>query len=516
LLSKSQLPVHVQKLSVQGLRAGRARLTVDGVAVSANVVELLPFDVRGPVDLARSHASLSRVLPVELAGGRADEDALRWVVIGPNEALPRALDFDSLTPDGRVLDELRGVELNPVECPPGRGSELRCAETPLIRAVTDEVDRDHPAVRSRSVRAEIGGRIAVSIGGERVVSLRVGGPRVSAMGALGRYRAALRLHVVRAVPGGPWPIGRDATEARALVEAELTTAGAMWGQCGIHFGNRAEIELVDPPGPHLLAVGCQDALPASGGQVRFRVNEQNVAYSTVAGQTPSEVATALARKLEDAGLRASVSGNARTALGALRTADVLVRNPDGTPARVTPQLSVPVSSDATLSVCIGEVDLTRGLSHFTDFDAMAGTVAERTLSKAFEDGDPATIEVFIIPRFARTGRIGESFIRTDGSSVRNAVILDRTGMQARTRSFALAHELGHIWLDVAGHPDDFGVDTTTELMDADASDDTIFGPRRLSVRDCERAIRQSGPRAAVPLLRDWPLFALPGASGPRR
>jgi hypothetical protein len=146
---------------------------------------------------------------------------------------------------------------------------------------------------------------------------------------------------------------------------------------------------------------------------------------------------------------------------------------------------------------------------------MAGTIAERTLIKAFEDGDPATIEVFIIPRFARTGRIGESFIRTDGSSVRNAVILDRTGMQARTRSFALAHELGHIWLDVAGHPDDFGVDTTTELMDADASDDTIFGPRRLSVRDCERAIRQSGPRAAVPLLKDWPLFALPGASGPR-
>jgi hypothetical protein len=44
-------------------------------------------------------------------------------------------------------------------------------------------------------------------------------------------------------------------------------------------------------------------------------------------------------------------------------------------------------------------------------------------------------------------------------------------------------------------------------MDADAADPTIFGPRRLSVAECERAIVQSGPGAPVPLLQDWPLRA---------
>jgi hypothetical protein len=42
-------------------------------------------------------------------------------------------------------------------------------------------------------------------------------------------------------------------------------------------------------------------------------------------------------------------------------------------------------------------------------------------------------------------------------------------------------------------------------MDADVADATIFGPRRLSVSDCERAVAQSGPAALVPLLTPVPL-----------
>jgi len=57
-----------------------------------------------------------------------------------------------------------------------------------------------------------------------------------------------------------------------------------------------------------------------------------------------------------------------------------------------------------------------------------------------------------------------------------------------------------------GHPDDFGVDQPWMLMDADATDGTIFGPRRLSVDDCERALRESGPQALIPLLEPWPLY----------
>ncbi len=56
-----------------------------------------------------------------------------------------------------------------------------------------------------------------------------------------------------------------------------------------------------------------------------------------------------------------------------------------------------------------------------------------------------------------------------------------------------------------GHPDDYGVDQPASLMDADAADSTIFGPRRLSVDECVRALRESGPTAPVPLLEPWPM-----------
>ena len=75
-------------------------------------------------------------------------------------------------------------------------------------------------------------------------------------------------------------------------------------------------------------------------------------------------------------------------------------------------------------------------------------------------------------------------------------------------SFALSHELGHVLLDDPGHPDDFGADTPTRLMDADAANGSAYGPRRLLVSECVRAIRQSGPAAPVPLLTPWPLAPL--------
>jgi hypothetical protein len=164
-----------------------------------------------------------------------------------------------------------------------------------------------------------------------------------------------------------------------------------------------------------------------------------------------------------------------------------------------------LSSDPSLSVCLGELDLADGLNHFTDFTATAGTIEERTLVKAFDDGDPTTVEVFVVPAFARSTRIGESFISADGSSIRNVVIIDRSGVHSRTRSYTLAHEIGHIFLDMPGHPDDYGVDRPDLLMDSDAADASIFGPRRLLLEDCERALLQSGPSAPVPLLQPWPL-----------
>jgi hypothetical protein len=182
-----------------------------------------------------------------------------------------------------------------------------------------------------------------------------------------------------------------------------------------------------------------------------------------------------------------------------------VRRRDGQFAVLEPPEGGRISSDATMTACIGGVDLSDGLDHFIDVDAPAGTVEERALVKAFDDGDPSTIKVFMIPSFAGGGRIGESFIYADRSSVRNVVIEDRAGIRADRASFALAHELGHILLDMPGHPDDFGVDVPTLLMDSDAADPSAFGPRRLTLADCARAYRQSGPGASTPLLSVWPL-----------
>src|SRR6185295_7071711 len=84
---------------------------------------------------------------------------------------------------------------------------------------------------------------------------------------------------------------------------------------------------------------------------------------------------------------------------------------------------------------------------FVDVDAPAGTVEERALVKAFEDGDPSTIKVFMIPAFAGGGRIGESFIYADRSSVRNVVIEDRAGMRPVRR---LSGRGGRRWRSVRG------------------------------------------------------------------
>jgi hypothetical protein len=83
------------------------------------------------------------------------------------------------------------------------------------------------------------------------------------------------------------------------------------------------------------------------------------------------------------------------------------------------------------------------------------------------------------------------------------VLEDRGGFRADRASFTLAHEVGHVLLDQPGHPDDYGTDTPTRLMDADAANPTAFGPRRLALEECDRALRQSGPGAPSGILRPW-------------
>jgi hypothetical protein len=345
------------------------------------------------------------------------------------------------------------------------------------------------------------------VDGRKAQSVRVGGPRVTAVGPIERLRATLRVHVMRSSREGMPAIGGDASGAKEIARLELERAARLWGQCGIQSGPPSEIDIAvhDPPPPYLLAVGCQSGLPASGGEIRLSVGGRRVHVATRPGETPLEVAGSLSRAIERAGLVGAVSANPRAESFPLPTADVLVQRRDGQLMDVSADGVAPLSSDPSLPVCVGVVDLADGLEHFSNIDASAGTIEERALIKAFEDRDPTTIDVFVVPAFSGSGRIGESFIDGPGASIQNVVIVDRAAIRLGARSFALAHELGHVLLDLAGHPDDFGVDSPSLLMDADATDASIFGPRRLTIADCERALRQSGTNAATPLLRPWPM-----------
>jgi hypothetical protein len=236
----------------------------------------------------------------------------------------------------------------------------------------------------------------------------------------------------------------------------------------------------------------------------LKIEGKPVTFTTKKGWSTRQAALELQRAADGAGFRTALSENARIAPGATPSVDVIVRRADNQLASV----QLVSSNDPTLSVHVGSVDLTDGLQHFGDVDSVAGTLEERALVKSVDDGDPHTIEVIVVPFFAGGGRIGESFITSDGSSMRNVVIIDRAGVRARRTSLTLAHELGHVILDEPGHPDDYGIDTPTLLMDSDASDASPFGPRRLTTEECAKAVRQSGPSSRVPLLREWKLTPL--------
>jgi hypothetical protein len=478
---------------------------------AAAEVQLSVVDAWGKgVDRQRSHASIERTPPERTAedptpGISGDPDAIRFVLSGPIAELPAAVRVTSRNVADTEVDRLE-VTLAAGPCPAGLGPA--CRATPLLRVVSDDIDRNHPLVKDRSVRADVGGTLSVGPpGGRSLGAIRVGGPRMTPVGPISRLRGKLRIIVVRHRPKGAAPFGTDDESAKTLARRQLGLANALWGQCGISFGEEsdADIRIVDPPPTYLLALGCDVGLPSSGGEIRVRIDGRDVRTELKPRMPPRAAARMVTRAIEQAGFSARISENARIEPGADRTADILVRRRDGQFAVVERPLDGRITTDATMTACIGGVDLTDGLDHFVDVDAPAGTVEERALVKAFDDGDPSTIKVFMIPSFAGGGRIGESFIYADRSSVRNVVIEDRAGVRADRASFALAHELGHILLDMPGHPDDYGVDLPTLLMDSDAADPSAFGPRRITINECARAFRQSGPRAPVPLLSVWPL-----------
>ena len=509
---------------------GRFDLDIMGARHLLSAVEVKALDGRGrEVDLARSHASIERTPPqatlVDPVDSDVDVDALSYLVIGSADDLPARVTFTSVpAPSAKyssakvspVLDVLRNVPLASAVCPEGTKADLVCATTPPIRAVMDDLDRRHPLSADRSIKVELGGSVSVGLDDKPAgVLVRVGGPRETSVGPIDRFRARLRVKLLRLGVGGPPPIGNNDADAVERVRDEIGHANMIWGSCGIGFGppELADVKLVDPPPPHLLSVGCDAGVPASGGSVRFEADGRLFEVPIEPGTKPEGAARVVARTLEKAGFHVAISEGAPISAATYAATDLVIRKRNGDAATITPPRAAggllapaPLSTDATLSVCIGRVDSADGLTHFTDANAIAGTLEERALIKAFDDGDPATIEVYVVPSFGGDSRIGESFIFADGGAIKDVIIEDRAGLRANRASFTLAHEIGHVLLDQPGHPDDFGIDTPTRLMDADAVNASAFGPRRLDISECERAIRQSGPGSTPRLLAYDPLL----------
>jgi len=456
----------------------------------------------------RDHVAISRELPTNAAGA-SEGEAVRLVFVGFASA-PRQVRISTRRSGGQLLDTLSEPKLTLATCPPGSSSGS-CWATPALRLTPDRLDREYTVARERSLEAELGGELQVESEQQALGAWRVGAPHSPAFAGLDRLSLKLRVRVLRLAPGGEPSIAGDAGSALLLARREVLAASQIWAQCGIDLQGPAgvEVQVVDPPPIQLLAVGCESGLPASGGMLSLRVAGRRLRVATHAGEAPRVVAERLARAVRALGLSARLSPNPRVSSGVSGAIDVLVRGAHGESSALASDADprVPLSTDATLGICLGEVDLGNGLSHFVETDAAAGTLEERALIKAFDDGDPSTIELFIVPSFDQSGRIGESFIDDDGASIQNTIIIDRAALRAGPRSYALAHELGHILLDLPGHPDDYGVDQSSSLMDSDASDASAFGPRRLSLEDCERALRESGPSARIPLLSAWPLPA---------
>ncbi|HLK39480.1 MAG TPA: hypothetical protein VKU41_22140, partial [Polyangiaceae bacterium] len=271
----------------QGLSAGRVELQArlaSGFAtwvLNVTAVDLIDGDGE-TVDPAKSHASIERIPPGRLEEGvdahYDDFDALRVAIAAPASAgdasdRPREVAVESINAAGVKIDALPEVRLTSLTCRQPTPS-TRCWASAPLRFVNDDVDRNYPLVADRSLRAEVGGAIVVRVHDRKAQAIRVLGPRASPAGPIGRLRASLRAFVLRVTPGGAPSVGGSDAGAVNVLRAELGSASAIWGQCGVTFGDvrSLDVRVVDPPPSHLVALGDGLGMSAGGGEIRLRVD----------------------------------------------------------------------------------------------------------------------------------------------------------------------------------------------------------------------------------------------------
>jgi hypothetical protein len=378
--------------------------------------------------------------------------------------------------------------------------------SPFVRLVADETDLSAPDVGFQLLRARLRDRIVATLTGtaqpissQRFVGRVGGGERPDDV-----LRGRLRVLVLRAGPGARSVLGESEAEAIDLARRQVEIANEIWAQCFVDFGapERSEVRVVDPPPPALLAISDLDGLPAAGnGSVVLRAGGQRIGPIALrAGALPEQTALQLARALGTRGFVATVSVNPRADHGAHASADVIVRDAKQQLVPLSVDPAFPLCGDSRQRLAIGNVDLSDGISEFDNTISAVGTLEERTLVKLLGDADPASIDVLLVNRFVHRDRQGEAFIEADGSSMANTLIFDRNAVRFERQAWVQAHELGHVLLDEPLHPDNVGPDRPWLLMDADARQGRVGGPKRLTEEECAKVRRRSGPAAKPALL----------------
>lgn len=461
--------------------------------------------------LAISHAvtndaTLPRSAAWDVTSPADPENVRLEVDDGASTALTGTATLESLDPrSGAVRARLTGLPLTrPTPSVPFRST--------FVRLVADAIDAEAPGVSDRVLRVALGDAVRATYvdaaGRAASTSLRVI-PSAAAGGERVLYRGRLRVRVLRNTVGGTPSVGASEADGLRLAREQVEIANEAWAQCGLTFGppESADVAVVDPPVSALLAIADGDGLPAAGGgTIRFTVAGRAIrAVSTRAHERPLGTALRLADAVRALGFVAQVFENMPTEFATGRSADLVVRARDGTPAVLAREGDAPLSTDPRQTARLGRVQLDDGLQEFENMTAVVGTLEERTLLRLLADDDPGTVDLLVIDHFTGHTRQGEAFIEGDGGTLVNALVLDRNGVRQEREAWTQAHELGHVLLNQPFHPDNVGPDRPWLLMDADASLGLVTGPKRLTREECARVLVESGPDARPALLSRQPV-----------
>lgn len=452
-----------------------------------------------------------------------DIDDLRVELWAPGERTAPRVKIESVGTRGSVELHDGALRGRLAEVTTERPGETAAWRTGFIRLVSDDIDQNAPGVQGQTLRVGMRDRVRAvwkrdGTAGEVSTDLRVMRPG-NEEGRWAARAARWNVRVLRDRPlavGGRPVVGNTDEGAVAIGRRQVSISNEIYLQCGITWGEPAmtSVEVVDPPSGAMVSFGDDDGMTAEGGTLRARVNGRVITVTSRAGWRTVDTAMAFARAVDSAGFRTETTVNPRTEYGAGESVDVLVRDRTGRLATVTAvEANGALSTDRRQRVSLGVVDLSNGLEEFRNLNSASGTLEERTIVKGLADGDPATIDLFVINRFTRATRIGEAFVEGDGGAIRNVLFLDRVGVAAEREAWTQSHEAGHILLDQPWHPDNLGPDRPWLLMDADANLGAVNGPKRFTPDECARIRQRSGVHATPAVLSRYDVVEVSPRAG---